>query len=105
MQYVGRYPERIKERRSGLGAETLVQKVRVRHLERGVLSTRRSDLYLVSVKRRSQIMEPNAGEKRMMIIQGNERPELFSADHPQGAVCIASGELSRYPAFNESLVN
>jgi len=40
-----------------------------------------------------------------MLIQGNERPELFSPDHPPGAICVASGELSRYPAFSESLVN
>jgi hypothetical protein len=40
-----------------------------------------------------------------MIIQGNERPECFSPNHGAGAICIASGELSRYPAFTESVVN
>lgn len=40
-----------------------------------------------------------------MLIQGNERPELFSPNHPPGAICVASGELSRYPAFTDSLVH
>lgn len=40
-----------------------------------------------------------------MLIQGNERPEYFNPDHPAGAICIASGELSRYPSFPHALVN
>ena len=40
-----------------------------------------------------------------MLIQGNERPESFNPNHPAGAICVASGELSRYPAFPHALVN
>jgi hypothetical protein len=40
-----------------------------------------------------------------MLVQGNERPECFSPSHPPGAICVASGELARYPAFTESMLN
>jgi hypothetical protein len=39
-----------------------------------------------------------------MIIEGNARPESYSPQ-PKGVVCIASGELSRYPAFCDSMIN
>lgn len=38
-----------------------------------------------------------------MYIPGNERPEAFADNYPPGAICVASGELSRYPAFTHSL--
>lgn len=40
-----------------------------------------------------------------MNIIGNARPEYYSPDHPKGAICLATGELSRYPAFTDALVN
>ncbi len=32
-------------------------------------------------------------------------PESTRGDHPPGAICVASGELSRYPHFTHSMLN
>jgi len=42
--------------------------------------------------------------KDSMQPEANELPPS-RPDHPPGAICIASGELSRYPAFGDSLIN
>ncbi len=40
-----------------------------------------------------------------MDLQPNQLPEPLGIDHPPGTIIIASGELSRYPAFAHSLVD
>ena len=40
-----------------------------------------------------------------MELQGNQIPAEVRSDHPPGAICIASGELARYPHFTHSCLN
>ena len=40
-----------------------------------------------------------------MELAANIVPEYVNPNHPPGAICIASGELSRYPSFPSSLIN
>ena len=50
-------------------------------------------------------MDEDEGAQGLMELVPNVVPEEGRADHPPGAICIASGELSRYPSFPSSLVN
>lgn len=40
-----------------------------------------------------------------MSVQDSERPDYVNPKHPPGAICIASGELSRYPSFTHSMLH